>query len=203
MKRGWKYLVVLSGLLLVTGSAIRIYEVNKEVKLPEKKYFSMNEKVEFGQDFYKSKEEMIDGYTIEVLGTELLKARDFCEKYHLTDIEYIQDRNYYYIVKTKIENENCPESEEHGIGIANLTLTGKNYIVISDLEMYNLINPDMPEGVGFSLSKGKAREVLIPYEIFPENITGNEKKIEKILRDNPPYLKITDYPTQKMIRTGM
>lgn len=198
-RKWWGVAGIISVLLLI--SVIRVYSINREAKVPEKKYFPMNECVEFGKDFYKSAEEMIDGYTIEVLDSEVLKMEDFCDKYQIEKRDSIEEKNCYYLVRAKVTNHTNQTNGEHGVSIANLTLAGKNYIVIADLEMYTTLNTDMPDEIGFALAPGDSKEILIPYEIYPENITGNEERIVEIMEENPPFLKITEYPTQKLIQT--
>lgn len=197
-------IIFLILLCLFVGSGVRIYQVNHSHWLPEKQYYSVGEKVEFGTDYYMSDSEVIDGYTIQVLGSELLEEDDFFAKYHIqgkdremADYEGIQ---YYYVVEAKVSNS---KEMKDGIGFIpfNYLLIGKNYSVNASMSTYSFVNPELPEGSGFSLRKGEEVNVKIPYTIFPENVVEYESQVKKKMMKHPPHLQITAYPTKKLIAT--
>ena len=164
--------------------------MNKKAERQKKEYFQVNETVEFGRDFNNSSDSIIDGYTVKVLGAELFSMKEFYKNYNLVseDEELAEDTavKYYYVVKALFSNE---DNEKVGVNLSAMTLVGTDYSAVVNQMSYELINPDMPKGLGFSLLQGTSREVLIPYAIIPDNIAANEKKAYETLKENPPMFK--------------
>ena len=187
-----KKIVIGIMICLLIGSGIRIYALNKKAERQKKEYFQVNETVEFGRDFNNSSDSIIDGYTVKVVGAELFSMKEFYKNYNLVseDEELAEDTavKYYYVVKV-------------GVNLSAMTLVGTDYSAVVNQMSYELINPDMPKGLGFSLLQGTSREVLIPYAIIPDNIAANEKKAYETLKENPPMFQITSYPVKKLIET--
>lgn len=200
-----KIIAIVVILCLVTGSGIRICRVNKDVERQKISYFQTNETVEYGQDFNIDSSKIIDGYTIKVLDSEVLSTKELYRKYNLmTDEEELMEDpfvKYYYIVKVIFSNNDNKDGETRGIDLSNLFLTGKDYSVVVNCMSYEMINPNMPKGLGFSLRPDTSVEVLIPFAIIPENMAKSEKDAYKKLTEEPPMLQITSYPTKKLIAT--
>lgn len=198
-----RMIIVIAILGFVIGSAIRIYWVNKGVEKQKTAYFKMNETVEFGQDFNIDSSKIMDGYSMKVLDSEVLSTEDFYKTYHLIaeDEQLMEDPlvKYYYIVKAVFSNKDNQEGENQGIDLSNLLLTGKDYSVVANIMAYGMINPNMPQGLGFSLRPNSSLEVLIPYAIIPGSIAKNEKDALRKLTKESPMLQVTSYPTKKMI----
>lgn len=200
-----KKIVIGIMICLLIGSGIRIYVLNKKAERQKKEYFQVNETVEFGRDFNNSSDSIIDGYTVKVLGAELFSMKEFYKNYNLVseDEELAEDTavKYYYVVKALFSNEDNEDVEKVGVNLSAMTLVGTDYSAVVNQMSYELINPDMPKGLGFSLLQGTSREVLIPYAIIPDNIAANEKKAYETLKENPPMFQITSYPVKKLIET--
>ena len=200
-----KKIVIGIMICLLIGSGIRIYALNKKAERQKKEYFQVNETVEFGRDFNNSSDSIIDGYTVKVLGAELFSMKEFYKNYNLVseDEELAEDTavKYYYVVKALFSNEDNEDVEKVGVNLSAMTLVGTDYSAVVNQMSYELINPDMPKGLGFSLLQGTSREVLIPYAIIPDNIAANEKKAYETLKENTPMFQITSYPVKKLIET--
>lgn len=197
-------IILLLVFFILVGTGVRIYQVNKNVSIPQKVYFSINERVEFGNDFHVSANEQINGYAIQVLEAELLDKEDYYQKYHIIgedrEVADSEDIKYYYVVRARVFNTKEQE-EGKGFVVFNYPLVGKNYLINTNMSTYNLINPNLPEGGGFSLRPGEETEVLLPYAISPSNEVEYEKQLKKKFEENPPNLQITAYPTKKLIAT--
>ena len=191
-----KKIVIGIMICLLIGSGIRIYALNKKAERQKKEYFQVNETVEFGRDFNNSSDSIIDGYTVKVLGAELFSMKEFYKNYNLVseDEELAEDTavKYYYVVKALFSNEDNEDVEKVGVNLSAMTLVGTDYSAVVNQMSYELINPDMPKGLGFSLLQGTSREVLI---------AANEKKAYETLKENPPMFQITSYPVKKLIET--
>lgn len=200
-----KIILVGSILAFVFVSCIRIYWVNKDIEKQKVECFGVNETVEFGEDFNINSSKIIDGYSVEVVDSEILTTEKFYEQNGINvDNDELMDSNivkYYYVVKTVFTNKDNLNGETSGIDLSNIVLVGKDYSVVASSMAYELINPEMPRGLGFSLLPDTSLEVLIPYAIIPGNMAQSEKDAYMKLTTDPPMIQITSYPTKKLIKT--
>lgn len=198
-------IILLLTFCIIGVTSIRIYQVNENVSIPRKVYYSINERVEFGNDFHVSANERINGYAIQVLGAELIDKEEYYQKYHIIgedrEAADSEDIKYYYVVRARVFNTKEQE-EGKGFVVFNYPLVGKNYIINTNMATYNLINPDLPEGGGFSLRPGEETEVLLPYAVSPSNEVEYETQLKKKFEECPPKLQITAYPIKKLIATN-
>lgn len=182
---------------LICAFAVRVYFVNRDVSALPIKEYKKGEVVPFEKGYSVDDREISEGYTIQILDSEVLPVEDFREKYNLSEGDLEGQYNFtnaYYVVKTKFANVNNQEGEEQGISLLSLPLVGKNYMVIFNAISYPHLNPTMPIGGGFSLRHGTDMTVYLTYAI----ITGNAPDIEE-LRRNPPQLQIAEYPIRRML----
>lgn len=177
--------------VLVVLYGIRVYTVNTDVRLPVREVFEKGEVVSYGQDFNISSNDMCKGYTVQVLDSKIMKAKEFCEKYDVTDIGLA---NYYYMVRVSVENLNNTYIEEQGVSMGLAMLMGTNYSIISSSDMFKVLNPQMPAS-SFSLKVGTKKDMWLVFQMIPGN-APDYKQIKK----NPPMLQITQYPCQKLIK---
>ncbi|HIT90007.1 MAG TPA: DUF5028 domain-containing protein [Candidatus Merdenecus merdavium] len=191
-----KKLILMISVLVMIILVVRIYIVNKDVKKPLEIVYEKGEVVPFDGDFTESSEDRIEGYTIQVLDSELLTLEEFYEKFdperELADDGYTE---FYYIVKVVVGNESNDQGEMKGIFLDLFPLVGIEYLSLIDNMAFEKMNPDMP-ATSFALRKGTTKEMLIPYSFNPE-VTLDREEIIK----NPPMLQITEYPTRKLIKT--
>ncbi len=192
-----RIIFLLIGVCLICLFAIRVYFVNRDVPSQVVKEYAKGETVPFGNDYTTSSEQIIDGYTIKILDSEILSVSNFRKKYHLTEEDLNGQYAFteaYYVVKTQFANVDNQAGEKMGISLLNLMLVGKNYMVMFSAPPYQKLNPNMPIGGGFSLRPGTDMTVYITYPI----ISGNTPDISE-LRKHPPKLQITAYPTRKLL----
>ena len=196
-------IIVLSCIFL--ASAIRIYVLNLSTQRQQKEYFQANETVEFANDFSNNSDYIIDGYTVKVLDAQIYTVTEFYKQFNLitADETLSEDTQvqYYYVIKALFTNESNQNVGEKGIDLSNMPLVGKDYDINIGSMVYSLINPKMPEGLGFSLREGTSVEVLLPYPVIPENIAANKKAAYKKLCKEKSWIQITSYPTKKLVET--
>lgn len=196
MKKKRNSLLIVS-VCLICLFAVRVYFVNRDVSALPMKEYKKGEIVTFDKGYSVDNREISEGYTIQILDSEVLSVEDFRKKYNLSEGDLEGQYNFtnaYYVVKAKFANVNNQEGEEQGISLLSLPLVGKNYMVTFNAISYPHLNPTMPIGGGFSLHPGTDITVYLTYAI----ITGNAPDIEE-LRKNPPQLQISEYPIRKML----
>lgn len=196
-----RIIILFVSVCLVCLFAVRVYFVNRGVPTTVTKEYAKGKTVSFGKDYTTSSEQIIDGYTIQILDSELLSVSDFRKKYHLTEGDLKGQYAFtkaYYVVKAKFTNVDNQAGEKMGISLLNLMLMGKNYMVVFSAIPYQKLNPSMPIGGGFSLRPGTDKIVYLTYPM----ISGNVPDISE-LRKHPPKLQITQYPTRKLLDTRL
>jgi len=148
-------ILLFISLCLICSFAIRVYFVNRDVSKPPMKEYKKGEIVTFDEEYSVDNRKISEGYTIQILDSEILSVEDFQEKYNLSEGDLEGQYNFtnaYYVVKAKFTNVNNQEGEEQGISLLSLPLVGKNYMVVFNAIAYPHLNPTMPIGGGFSSS---------------------------------------------------
>ncbi len=177
---------------LIVLYGIRVYAVNADVKLPIRQVFQKGEVVSFGKDYNISTNDRSQGYTIQVLDSKIMTAKDFCQKYKIDDMGLVK---YYYMVKLSVKNVSNKNAGKEGVALGIAMLVGTDYTLIASPEENMLMNPELPPMLSFSLELGKRTELWIAYSLIP----GATPSSEQILKD-PPMLQITQYPHRKLLR---
>lgn len=197
MKKKCRILFLIAGVCLVGLFAIRVYFVNRNAPVLITKEYAKGETVPFGKDYTASESHTLDGYSIKILDSEVLSVDNFRKKYHLTEEDLkgqYSFTNAYYVIKAKFANVDNQAGTDNGVSLLDLMLMGKNYMVLFDSISYQLLNPKMPIGGGFSLRPGTEKTVYLTYAMLSGNAPG-----VKELRENPPKLQITEAPTRKLL----
>ena len=189
-----KILIIVIAAVLAVGWGLRFYTVNKDVDAPIVQIFPKGEEVPIEKDFFNYADEEMDGYTVTVLGAELMTAKDFLKKYDASDQADILGNftDYIYTVRVCVANRHNPHTGEKGISLQQYVLQGTDYVLSLEDSCYQLANPDMP-GTSFSLKEGTGMELTLTFDVMSRT-TGI-----KHLEDDVPKLLITQYPHQKMI----
>lgn len=183
--------IALIVLCFIGLSGTRIYAVNKSIKPPTREIFHKGEVVPFEKDYNVSEGDASTGYTIQVLDSKIMTAKDFCSKYKAPDMGLA---NYYYMVKVSTKNVSNHHVGKQGVALGLATLMGTNYSLVPSIEMFRYANPKLP-GMSFSLHLGAEKEAWLVYSIIPGS-TPDYKHI----KEDPPMLQITQYPHQKLIK---
>ena len=190
-KQTKRYIKIITLIILLFICAIRIYYVNSEKLYPINKYYKGNEEVEIGNDFFDSSSEKMNGYSIKVLGTELIPIDDFCEKNNIEEKENFEFYDYMYLVKVNIKNNAKSKNENRGINLSQFMITNKAFMTLCDRTAYKYVN-DKPDMI-FALREGTNMDFIIPFAISQYYID-----IEKFKKGSPQLI-ISLYPTRKAI----
>lgn len=180
--------------LLVLGWAARVYSINAGLDLPQKIVYPLGETVPVEKDYFDYAFEDMDGYSVQVLRSELVGAKEFLDRYNAIDRlpELGPYSDYVYAVEITVTNTGNPYTNEKGIALLLYNLVGKNYILSIDTVCFAVSNPHMP-GLSFSLQQNASKTILLPFIVM-----GWQNDYNDLLED-PPMLQITQYPHQKML----
>lgn len=186
-------IIIVLTILLAAGWGVRFYWLNKSADKLNIQTFKRGTTVPVGKDFFDVADEDMDGYTVKVLDASILTSEKFLQKYNATDQrkELGNFTDYIYIVHVVIGNRNNPYGTQKGIGLTQYILKGTDYILTFDEFSYQLANPNMP-GASFSLSQNTEKEFTLTFSV-------TELTSYKHLKDDPPKLQISLYPTQKLL----
>lgn len=181
-------------LLLAAGWGARAYSVNTDLDLPKKMVYPLGDIVPIEHDYFDYESEDMDGYSVQVLRSELVTAEEFLDRYNASERlpELGPYTDYVYAVEITVTNSSNPYVNEKGIALLLYNLVGKNYILSIDDVCFGMANPHMP-GLSFSLQQNASKTILLPFIVMGWQNDYND------LLENPPMLQITQYPHQKML----
>lgn len=181
-------------LLLAAGWGARVHSVNADLDLPQKIVYPLGDIVPVEHDYFDYESEDMDGYSVQVLRSELVTAEEFLDRYNASESlpELGPYTDYVYAVEITVTNSSNPYVNEKGIALLLYNLVGKNYILSIDDVCFGMANPHMP-GLSFSLQQNASKTILLPFIVMGWQNDYND------LLENPPMLQITQYPHQKML----
>lgn len=186
-----KIITLLSLIFLIVICGVRIYYVNTRPIYPINKVYAKNTEVDIENDFFDSAKEKMNGYSIEVLDTEIISISDFYNKYNVSQNDYDDNYDYMYLVKAKFRNNTNEMGENAGINLYNYMLINNSFMTLSDFKAYKYVNGFSEPR--FSLRKGTNEDLIIPFAISEEKIS-----IKKLKKGNSQLI-ISLYPTRKAI----
>lgn len=105
--------------LLVLGWAVRVYSINADLDLPQKIVYPLGEIVPIENDYFDYEFEDMDGYSVQVLRSELVSAKEFLDRYNAGDrlSELGPYSDYVYAIEITVTNTNNPYTNEKGIAL--------------------------------------------------------------------------------------
>ncbi|WP_303834886.1 DUF5028 domain-containing protein [Ruminococcus flavefaciens] len=186
-----KLLKAISVIAIITVYVARIYYVNSKPMYPMNEIYAKENEVEIGNDFFDSSKDKMNGYSVEVLDTELLRIDDFYNKYNVPQEERVDYNDYMYLVSVKFRNNTNEMRENAGIKLPNYLLVNNSFMTLSDIDLYKYVNRSSK--LMFSLDKGTDADIILPFPISEEKIS-----IRKFKKGNPQLI-ISLYPTRKAI----
>ncbi|UJW58022.1 DUF5028 domain-containing protein [Bacillus sp. A116_S68] len=206
MKKKAITLIIIS---LLTGIGARIWYVNKEVDIPPLATFQMGEEVAIEKDFFLDDFENMDGYTVAVNKAEIIPYQEFLAKYNYIDDEdaplFEEDNIHYpemvYDLQLTIKNTNKTDdlTEHSGINFINYHLTGTDFLMQINDQLYSIANPELEAGMteGFRLRPESEMDFNLPFFFAPStNVLPIQTKA--VLNDEV-YLVVSLYPNVKRI----
>ena len=200
--------------LMVTLCSWRIYAVNHQDWIaqcsPEQVIYDESAEVPLSDGvYYISGRQNLEGYYVQVTGTELVPSERLLSEYDMTwddlvafgyqNVEEYKAYQYVYIITVIFHNENWETPSEDYILLDDFLLTGSDYYEFPasfDICHIPAFNPELGGSTSFSIGSSRTIEIKIPYLIKCDSIT--DKYIQHILT-NQQRLLITTYPKEVYI----
>ena len=178
---------------------INQYEhINKEYKEITQEIVRNNQIIELGNTFFFDETEMREGYSIELLSSEIISFEEFEKKYNLkTTINEIIDFNApdrIYEITIKVYNRN---NTEGGIDIHPFILQGIDNYVDINTDLFILVNDIVRGNTKFALKSDSEIELSLPFNLRKELFS---RAGWDGLDNYDFYLVLSKYPIKKMIK---
>lgn len=203
MKKRW--IAILLAVLCVAGVSLRIWIVNRDNEPQLYKTYSMNEVVPFEDDFFYSKDEIRDGYDIEVLSARVMTIEEYLDEIGKTEEEWeeVKGKNgvkvpYVYDVEVRIRNHVEEENNQY-IDLINTALYQPDNFYQVDSELLWMRYPTVDtSSFGFRVLPGTETVVHLPYHVLDYDVEHYGFTFEKV-KNSETYLLLSMYPVKKMI----
>ena len=191
-----KITIVVLCILVFCVWAFNIYRVNSTVEKVHKKIYSMEQWVEYGDNFYDKATENRTGYSVKVVDAEVVAFDEFLKQNNISvykDKELFKPE-YIYDVTVIIKNKNNTDS---GISMIDTTLNSINNIMQVDFDVFDALYPQLNGSISFSVKPGTEMEFHFPFAVANADF-------EKIcdydyLTNNTFYLNLSQYPVENSI----
>lgn len=184
-----KKVLVLLTVIIISVLSIKVYLLNKKAIYPISQQYKKGETVAIENNFFNSSKENMNGYSVTVIGTDIVSVNSFCEKYNVKEKEELLRYDYIYMVKVDFQNNDNSLGENAGINIGEYMITNGAFMNYYCSEAYPYLNDfDSPM---FSLRPNSNKEFIIPFAIDEEFIS-----LDKIKNGNSKLI-VSLYPYQK------
>ncbi len=188
--------IVVLCILIFCVWAFNIYRVNSTVERVPVKVHSMEQWVEYGDNFYDKATENRNGYSVKVIDAEVIRFDDFLKQNSISVYkdEELFKPEYIYDVTVIVKNENNIDS---GISMIDTTLNSTNNIMQVDFDVFDALYPQLNGSISFSVKPGTEMEFHFPFVVANADF-------EKIcdydyLTSNTFYLNLSQYPIENSI----
>ena len=191
-----KISIVVLCILIFCVWAFNIYRVNSTVERVPVKVHSMEQWVEYGDNFYDKATENRNGYSVKVVDAKVVAFDEFLKQNNISvfkDAELFKPE-YIYDVTVIVKNENNTDS---GISMIDTTLNSINNIMQVDFDVFDALYPQLNGSISFSVKPGTEMEFHFPFVVANADF-------EKIcdydyLTNNTFYLNLSQYPIESSI----
>lgn len=191
-----KITIVVLCILVFCVWAFNIYRVNSTVEKVPKKIYSMEQWVEYGDNFYDKATENRTGYSVKVVDAEVVAFDEFLKQNNISVYkdEELFKPEYIYDVTVIIKNKKNTDS---GISMIDTTLNSINNIMQVDFDVFDTLYPQLNGSISFSVKPGTEMEFHFPFVVANADF-------EKIcdydyLTNNTFYLNLSQYPIENSI----
>ena len=191
-----KISIVVLCILIFYVWAFNIYRVNSTVERVPVKVHSMEQWVEYGDNFYDKSTENRNGYSVKVVNAKVVAFDEFLKQNNISVYkdEELFKPEYIYDVTVIVKNENNTDS---GISMIDTTLNSTNNIMQVDFDVFDALYPQLNGSISFSVKPGTEMEFHFPFVVANADF-------EKIcdydyLTDNTFYLNLSQYPVENSI----
>lgn len=187
-----RIIISVLSVVLVIVYAIRVYHINSATYYPIIQKYQVGEEVPIEDDFFNTSNENMNGYSVTVLGTELLTKDEFRKKYNAFDKNILEFSDYVYLVRVRFRNATNKLGENAGINLRQYIIQNLSYINYIERDAYSYVNDF--DVLSFSLRYDSDKEVVIPFGIYNGHID-----VEKFITGHPE-LVVSLYPHKKIIK---
>lgn len=191
-----KISIVVVCILIFCVWAFNIYRVNSTVERVPVKVHSMEQWVEYGDNFYDKATENRNGYCVKVVDAKVIAFDEFLKQNNISVYkdEELFKPEYIYDVTVIIKNENNTDS---GISMIDTTLNSINNIMQVDFDVFDALYPQLNGSISFSVKPGTEMEFHFPFVVAN---AGFEKICDyDYLSNNTFYLNLSQYPIENSI----
>ena len=188
--------IVVLCILIFCVWAFNIYRVNSIVERVPVKVHSMEQWVEYGDNFNDKATENRTGYSVKVVDAEVVAFDEFLKQNNISvykDKELFKPE-YIYDVTVIIKNKNNTDS---GISMIDTTLNSINNIMQVDFDVFDALYPQLNGSISFSVKPGTEMEFHFPFVVANADF---EKICDyEYLTNNTFYLNLSQYPIESSI----
>ena len=191
-----KITIVVLCILVFCVWAFNIYRVNSTVEKVPKKIYSMEQWVEYGDNFYDKATENRNGYSVKVVNAKIVAFDEFLKQNNISVYkdEELFKPEYIYDVTVIVKNENNTDS---GISMIDTTLNSINNIMQVDFDVFDALYPQLNGSISFSVKPGTEMEFHFPFVVANADF---EKICDyEYLTNNTFYLNLSQYPIENSI----
>lgn len=195
-----KISIVVLCILIFCVWAFNIYRVNSTVERVPVKVHSMEQWVEYGDNFYDKATENRNGYSVKVVNAKVVAFDEFLKQNNISVYkdEELFKPEYIYDVTVIIKNKNNTDS---GISMIDTTLNSINNIMQVDFDVFDALYPQLNGSISFSVKPGTEMEFHFPFVVANADF-------EKIcdydyLTSNKFYLNLSQYPIESSIEVKL
>ena len=191
-----KISIVFVCILIFCVWAFNIYRVNSTAERVPVKVHSMEQWVEYSDNFYDKATENRNGYSVKVVDAKVVAFDEFLKQNNISVYkdEELFKPEYIYDVTVIVKNENNIDS---GISMIDTTLNSTNNIMQVDFDVFDALYPQLNGSISFSVKPGTEMEFHFPFVVANADF-------EKIcdydyLTNNTFYLNLSQYPIESSI----
>lgn len=191
-----KISIVVLCILIFCVWAFNIYRVNSTAERVPVKVHSMEQWVEYGDNFYDKATENRNGYSVKVVDAKVVAFDEFLKQNNISVYkdEELFKPEYIYDVTVIVKNENNTDS---GINMIDTTLNSINNIMQVDFDVFDALYPQLNGSISFSVKPGTEMEFHFPFVVANADF---EKICDyEYLTNNSFYLNLSQYPIDNSI----
>lgn len=191
-----KISIIVLCILIFCVWAFNIYRVNSIVERVPVKVHSMEQWVEYGDNFYDKATENRNGYSVKVVDAKVVAFDEFLKQNNISVYkdEELFKPEYIYDVTVIIKNKNNTDS---GISMIDTTLNSINNIMQVDFDVFDALYPQLNGSISFSVKPGTEMEFHFPFVVANADF---EKICDyEYLTNNTFYLNLSQYPIENSI----
>ncbi len=192
----------LAALLLIVW-AFAVWKTNVKAEKPTVEAYSMQEKVAYGKDYFRRSDNILDGYTVTVLSTEIVPYEEYVQKQKITLPERMTDETgkflyrpeYVYDVEVRFSNT---DNESGAIDMFDTLLVNGDALMLRvDADLWDCMYPQLAGSYSFRLRPHTEMVFHLPFVV--EAVYSERYPAERV-QNEEMALVISQYPVKKVIK---